>query len=494
MKSSTRLLVLAAAASLICTGLGVTKAQAVTANCSEFSTPVHRLVNATSGASLLTQFSSELSSAASYRFSSDDGVVLKASPSAGDGLVGVWRVYNATTRDFSWAAEGADLTAMKADGYTAQFRQFYTSTVDNDCLSPSYRLTNGSKTRIAVGASDRDTLTAAGWTVADSGMFFAVASDSDAATPTPTPTTPADPDPVPAPDDPNGDEFTVAVMPDTQQETWTDTDTRFKNRSQWLVDNASTLNLKFATHVGDVVDWGNVTPAQFTRAKNGLAPLNGKVPYSLTIGNHDTAAVCAGGSACPGADAKVTVRDTTAFNNAFTESMFPDLKGEYESGKIDNSFSTFTAAGQNWMMVNLELWPRQGAIDWAKSVVASHADYNVIVTTHSYLEADGSISQSAGGYGATSPQHLFDTLIKVYPNIKIVLSGHVGGAASRVDTGTKGNKILSLLQCFHSRTTNPVRLLKISVSNGTVKNWVYAPYTKETLVGETTTSGIDFIP
>ena len=84
------------------------------------------------------------------------------------------------------------------------------------------------------------------------------------------------------------------------------------------------------------------------------------------------------------------------------------------------------------------------------------------------------------------------TIASDYPNIKIVLSGHVGGAASRVDTGNNGNKILSLLQCFHSRTTNPVRLLKISVSKGTVASSVYAPYTKETMVGETTTSGFDF--
>ena len=80
----------------------------------------------------------------------------------------------------------------------------------------------------------------------------------------------------------------------------------------------------------------------------------------------------------------------------------------------------------------------------------------------------------------------------MYPNIKMVLSGHVGASASRVDTGTNGNKILSLLQCFHDRSTNPVRLIKISVSKGTVTNWVYAPYTKQTMVGESTTSGFDF--
>ncbi len=61
--------------------------------------------------------------------------------------------------------------------------------------------------------------------------------------------------------------------------------------------------------------------------------------------------------------------------------------------------------------------------------MAAHPDENVIVLTHSYLEADGSISQSNGGYGATSPQYLYDNLIKVYPNIKFVLSGHVGISA-----------------------------------------------------------------
>ncbi|NHB84214.1 hypothetical protein G7085_05150 [Tessaracoccus sp. HDW20] len=116
----------------------------------------------------------------------------------------------------------------------------------------------------------------------------------------------------------------------------------------------------------------------------------------------------------------------------------------------------------------------------------------MIVSTHSYLNGDGSISTSNGGYGATSPKHLFDTLIKVYPNIKMVVSGHVGSAATRTDTGNNGNKIISMVQTYHSRTTNPVRLVTINVANGTVKNWVYAPRTNETLVAETTTTGFDF--
>lgn len=489
MKFPQRTLALIATTSLSMAGLAVGQASALTGTCSEFTLSVNQLVNSKSGASLLSQFSSELSSAAGFGFTSDQGVALKAASSPGDDLVGVWRLYNAKTSDFTWAAEGTDLTSLQAQGYSPQFRQFYAATVNNDCVSTAYRLTDGEKTRVAVGAPARDALIADGWTVAKSGMFYAVPGAPTDTKPEPAPAPEPEPEPDPGASD---EEFTVAVIPDTQQETWTDADTRFRNRSQWLVDNSAGYNVKFATHIGDVVDWGNVAPAQYTRARNGLAPLNGKIPYSLTIGNHDTGAVCAGGSACPGISANVAVRDTTAFNAAFKASDFTNIRGQYEAGKVDNTFSTFTASGEKWMVLNLELWPRQGAITWAKQVVAAHADHNVIVSTHSYLEADGSIGTSNGGYGATSPKYLFDNLIKVYPNIRVVLSGHVGGGASRVDTGTNGNKILSLLQCYHSRTTNPVRMLKFNVAKGTITNWVYAPYTKETLSAQATTSGFDF--
>lgn len=292
--------------------------------------------------------------------------------------------------------------------------------------------------------------------------------------------------------DATDDEFSIAVVPDTQRETWTDADNRFRDRSDWLIKNSGRLNLRFMTHVGDVVDWGNISPEQFVRAKQALAPLAGKVPYSLTIGNHDTAAVCQGGSACPGADARITVRDTRAFNHAFQSTDFANLKGEFEPGKIDNTYSVFNAGGQKWLLLNLELWPRESVIKWARKIVGTHTAYNVVVSTHSYLEGDGTVSTNRGGYGATSPEYLYNNLIKVYPNIRIVLSGHVGTSATRIDIGDNGNKIASFLQCYHSETTNPVRILKISTSQGSITDWVYAPHTGEILSPQVTTYGFDF--
>ena len=108
-------------------------------------------------------------------------------------------------------------------------------------------------------------------------------------------------------------------------------------------------------------------------------------------------------------------------------------------------------------------------------VVASHPHANVIVQTHAYLTSTGEISSHDGGYGATSPRFLFDSLISVYPNIVMVFSGHTGIAASRTDVGVHGNRIFSFLQTFHSRTTNPVRLVNIDTAKGTLSSRIYAP-------------------
>ncbi|GGC77694.1 metallophosphatase [Tersicoccus solisilvae] len=267
-------------------------------------------------------------------------------------------------------------------------------------------------------------------------------------------------------------DFSFAVYPDTQQEVFS-TGT-FIGRTNWLIANRKALDLRFVLHTGDVVNWGDKAPAQFTIASAAMAPLEkAGIPYELTIGNHDTAAVCPGGGGCPGKDVRVTVRDTTAFNRYFPTTRFPGA-GFFEKGKVDNSYRTFDAGGLKWLVINLELWARPAAIEWARSVVATHPRHNVIVQTHSYLKADGGISGSAG-YGYSSPSYLWNRLIRQYANIRFVFSGHTGQSAYRTDVGNHGNKIVSMLGTFHSNTTNPVRIVTVHTAVGTVGTRVYGP-------------------
>ncbi|MER7456773.1 carbohydrate-binding domain-containing protein [Micromonospora sp. NPDC126480] len=287
----------------------------------------------------------------------------------------------------------------------------------------------------------------------------------------------------PAPTDPR---FSFAVLPDTQEEVVNAGDGRFWQRTDWLVANRSALDLRFVTHAGDVVKWDTPDHVQYVRARDALRPLEAAgVPYSLTVGNHDTQVYAPDGTVRR--PAGPLLRDTTVFNRYFTAGT---VRGRFEAGKVDNAYATYQAGGVRWLLLTLEPWPRAAAVGWARDVVAAHPRHNVVVVTHHYLEADGTIGASAG-YGSTSPRYLFDNLISRYPNIRLVFSGHTGTAAYRVDTGAHGNRIHSFLQTFHSRRTNPVRLVEVDVASDSLRTWIYAPHTAEDFPAhERTVSGL----
>jgi calcineurin-like phosphoesterase family protein len=284
---------------------------------------------------------------------------------------------------------------------------------------------------------------------------------------------------VPSPGGPIDPTFSFAVLPDTQTETKHPGDPRFADRTQWLARNQAALDLRFVAQVGDLVDWDTPDHYMFATAAAGMATLHAAgIPYSIAVGNHDAAAVCPGGSACNIATTYQTMRDTTTLNTYFTAADFGAVSDAYQPGKVDNVLSTFSAGGLQWGVLSLELWPRRDVVKWARRMVAEHPHHNIIVVTHSYLDADGSIHAS-GDYGDESPQFLFDRIIGRYRNVKMVFSGHAGTSAARVDQGRRGNTVYSFLQTFHDRTTNPLRLVTVDTQRNTLTTQVYAPFTDQ---------------
>ncbi len=296
------------------------------------------------------------------------------------------------------------------------------------------------------------------------------------------------------------DTFTLAVVPDTQQEVLDIKDSRLKDRFQWIVDHRKKLNIKMMLQSGDFVNWDTPDHFQYERASDALTVLDkAKLPYMLAIGNHDTAATKQGGSAAPG-NTHDNQRNTTTFNRYFGVDRHKGLEGFYEPGKVDNAYKTFQAGGLNWLAINLELWPRAGAVDWAKTVVETHPNHNIIIVTHSHLASGRggniTIEQRNGGYGDNSPQYVFDNLIKPYANVRLVFSGHVGIHGYRTDVGEKGNLVYQFLQTYHSNIDNPVRLFEINTKKGTITTRVYCPSVeKDRADGSAfTVAGIQWVP
>ena len=273
--------------------------------------------------------------------------------------------------------------------------------------------------------------------------------------------------------------FTIAIIPDTQQEVVVDQaikNKHFRNRTEWLVANAHVdlLDLRCVVHTGDMVNWGNEEPKQFEIASDAMDVLvDADIPTIYSIGNHDTAAVTVGGSAADPKNTRDRQRDTQKFNKYFPIDKYNYLI-PFEHGKIDNTYYKFVAENAKWLILSLELWPRSEVIDWAEEVIADNPDHNVIITTHSYLTSSAGIYQKSD-YGHNSPQVIYDRIVSQYANVKFVFSGHVGTSAHRIDTGVHGNKIISILGCFHSNFSNPVQLLEIDTLLGTASIRTYSP-------------------
>ena len=290
--------------------------------------------------------------------------------------------------------------------------------------------------------------------------------------------------------------FTIAVIPDTQQEvviTETIADKYFLNRTEWLADNKEKMDLRFVIHTGDVVNWGNENPEQFEIASEAFEVLDeAEIPAALCLGNHDTAAVGVGGSAADPQNTRIRLRDTRTFNRYFSLDRYPDCI-PFEENKIDNAYQLFEACGKKWLVLTLELWPRVEVVNWANEVVEKYSDRNVIIATHSYLTSLGGIYQNSA-YGATSPQYLYDNLISRHENIKLVFSGHEGTSAFKVDYCPSGGKVASFLGCYHSNKSNPVQIIEIDVNEGTVCSRVFTPINGDELMEhEHNVIGMDFI-
>lgn len=287
--------------------------------------------------------------------------------------------------------------------------------------------------------------------------------------------------------------FTIPVLPDTQVEVNQNPE-MFYSQLQWIADKKDSLNVPIALHVGDIVDFDNIE--HYEKASKGFKILDiAGIPYALCLGNHDTEAVGEqSGSAAPG-NTNLNLRKTTKFNTYFPVSRLKAQQGRYEEGKSDNAFYTFNAGGLDWMVVSLEFCARFGPVHWADKVIADHPRHNVIILTHYHLNPSGDIAERNAGYGDLSPYEIYILLIKKYPNILLVLSGHTGNSTWRNDRGDNGNRIYQILQDYQGENMGDgnIRLLDVDPERKTISGIIYSPYTQkvkpETLIRF---SGVNF--
>lgn len=280
--------------------------------------------------------------------------------------------------------------------------------------------------------------------------------------------------------------WSLVILPDTQGYA-RQYPGLFNLQTQWVLENKDKYNIAYVLQNGDVTD--NNSDLHWQRASQAFARLDGKVPYAISLGNHDF-----------GSNGRIGNSRDTLGNRYFPVSRFekwPTFGGAMEPGKIDNTFHVFKAAGQNYLILCLEFGPRNEVLDWANQVVKKHADRNVIVMTHAYLYSDSTRYdwKTKGKEQKWNPheyrisktettindgQEMWDKLVKKHPNIFMTVNGHVlndglGFLTSKADAGNNVHQMLVNFQMLPTAGEAWLRILTFHPDRKTIEVKDYSP-------------------
>ena len=243
----------------------------------------------------------------------------------------------------------------------------------------------------------------------------------------------------------NNYSYSLALVGDTQTVANQNPEL-LKNIYQWILDNQTSKNIQYVIGLGDITEYGvdvghknyeeARANAQWTAAKEAISLMDGKIPYSLIRGDgHD---------------------GIELFNQYFAnhEGYTSNITGYYEEGRIDNVYHTFKAGSVDYLLLCLDHGTKDDVLVWANEVIASHPNHRVIVTTHQYLESNGTLSErgETGNATAYDPNNnaaddLWNKLLSKHPNIAMIICGHSDSDDVVVtkQIGNHGNEVTQVL-------------------------------------------------
>ena len=305
--------------------------------------------------------------------------------------------------------------------------------------------------------------------------------------------------------------WTIAVIPDTQYYVRsTENAPIFTEITQWLADNQEKINLQLVLHVGDIVD--NNSKEQWTRAKESLQVLDGKVPYVLAVGNHDLGKNSSDRSTMLNEYFKIS-------DNPLNEKIFG---GYFENGHMENAWYNFKYNNKDYIIFSLEFGPRNEVVQWANGIAGLNPDKSFMLVTHEFIDQESTLFSDDGmaahtvretknspyGYGISKigsvncGQELWDSFINKYSNFELIFNGHYKAYKKTGPTKKDVEAIWNELAVSYRKDTYPgerivhqmlfngqwapkggngwIRLLTFSPDNETVTVKTFSPYLART--------------
>jgi N-acetylneuraminic acid mutarotase len=224
------------------------------------------------------------------------------------------------------------------------------------------------------------------------------------------------------------DNFTIIALPDTQFYSASHPEI-FDSQTQWVVNNAQSMNIVFVTHEGDIVD-DYSSLSQWNNANNSMSKLDvANVSYGVLPGNHDGSPLY-----------------LSNFNEFFNYSRFNGKSwygGAYQNENANN-FELFHGEQDDYLIFHFQYDPSDQVLAWANSTLQNYPNRRVIVTTHSYLNVDGSRTDIGN--------RIWQNFVAPHADqIFLVLCGHNHAETQRTDI-INGHTVYQIMADYQDRT------------------------------------------
>ena len=265
--------------------------------------------------------------------------------------------------------------------------------------------------------------------------------------------------------------FALVMLPDTQIYSKSHPEL-FYAQTDWVSKARDKENIAFVTQMGDIVNDRSKVMSQWNVASNAMAKLDGVVPWGVTIGNHDYDS----DQLKPGI--------ATTWLRYFGPERFKD-RPWYGAASPNglNSYQLFSAAGLDFLILQLEVEVPDAAIAWAQAVLEKHPHRGAIISTHAYLKGREGVARNPKHdmrSGGNSGEAIWQKLIRVNPQIFLVLCAHEGRTDEyhQVSTNAAGNQVVEILADFQKRTKGGdgfLRLLRFVPASPQIEVRTYSP-------------------
>lgn len=297
------------------------------------------------------------------------------------------------------------------------------------------------------------------------------------------------------------DPFVFVSLPDTQvyaedrtpdgrQPAVTDprgTGAIFFDQTEWLVENADRLDLRYVGHLGDIVQNGEDLE-EWELAHDAMhALLEADIPHGTVMGNHD---------------------DIEGAHGVDYRKNYLDYFGPREFQDREWFTASSPGGGANLVVLehrhrkigflNFSIDQPQAEVDWAHDVVQRNPDTIFVVGTHRYLYdfalAGGRYGESIdtpvgpitlqggpvpGAVDPNSAQEFFEEFVSQHPNILMIHAGHFHGEWMRLDERNAGGRTLIQILTDYQSTRNGgdgwLRLYRMDFEEGTFGYDTYSP-------------------